>query len=308
MKNLSLELFKSDEIVSPYRTMRMFEALRRNVERTQARRYYHTACRIPFDDIDNTDGSAEKQIYIRPPFDVNIDFVELRVYGTADKVFTVSATGVNNWTDISVTADGSTFVETLLNNQCNIDANTECVFTISAESTWAITSAELILHIRKDRGNAATSFNKPQIKSGAASQVSTELNTPFTDYATLASQESALSSGGTFAVNVFRNITGLTNYSTLQYKIAATGQYVLTADCYLVASGTDSWGFVTQNPSASFSLTAAGTGSTVSSQGNTMNHPLYDLPTVGTWDYTNYVTSANSALVGEKLYFVTYFT
>lgn len=286
----------------------MFEGLRRNVERVQARRYYHTACRIPFDGIDNTDGSAEKQIYIRPPFNVNIDFVELRIYGTADKVFTVSATGVTNWSDVSVTADGSTFVETLLNNQCSIDANTECVFTISADGTWAINDAELILHIRKDRGNAATLFNKPEIKSGATSQVASELNTPFADYATLASQESALSSGGTFVVNVFRNITGATNYSSIQHKIAAAGQYVLTADCYLVASGTDLWGFLTQNPNRGFALTAAGVGSTVSLQGNAMDHPLYDLPTVGTWDYTNYVTSANSALVGEKLYFVTYFT
>ncbi len=311
MKNLSLELFRAGEIASPYRTMRMFEGLRRNVGRVQARRYYHTACRIPFDDIDNTDGSAEKQIYIRPPFDINIDFVELRVNGTADKVFTVSATGVTNWSNVSVTADGSTLAETLLNNQCSIDANTECVFTISADGTWAITNAELILHVRKDRGNAATEFDKPAISAGAASVVASEVATPLTTYATLATQEAALSSGGTFTVDVFRNLpaSGGTSYSGDAWRHSANAQTLKSIDYYLVATGTDTWAFWKNYPtSTSSNLVAAGVSSTVKTQNIAINHTLVDDPTDDTDDYKFWIIKPSGTAPGAKLYAVTYYT
>lgn len=310
MKNLSLELFRAGEIVSPYRTMRMFEGLRRNVERVQARRYYHTACRIPFDDIDNTDGSAEKQIYIRPPFDINIDFVELRVNGTADKVFTVSATGITNWTDVSVTADGSTLSETLLNNQCSIDADTECVFTISADGTWAITSAELILHIRKDRGNAATAFNKPAINAGVESTVSSEVAGPLTTYGALCNEEAVATSNGTFTVDVFRNLPnfGVTSYSGDAWRHAAGGQQIKTVDYYLVASGISAWVFWKNYPTTtSSSLVAAGTSTTVKTQGVVINYTTVNDPTDSNDDYKFWVVKPSGSAPGAKLYAVTYY-
>lgn len=307
MRNLSLELFRDGEIVSPYRTMRMFENLRRNTERVQAKRYYHSMCRIPFDDIDNTDGTAEKQIYIRPPFDVNIDFVELRVKGTADKTFTVSATGITNWANIQVTADGATLVETLANNQCSIDANTECVFTISADGTWSIEVAELILHIRKDRGNAATAFDKPAIASGGQSNVDTQVKQPFDTYDTLVGEEVAASQGGAFTVDVFRNITGSASYSAYAKRHMSVGQYVHSIDRYLVATASVSWTFTTTLPASSAALVSTGTANTVKSQANALG-TLKAANINAANDYTFSVSTASAASTGQKLYLVTYYT
>ena len=311
MKVLSKELYRTGEIVSPYRSMRMFESLRRDLERVQARRYYHTACRIPFDDINNTDGSAEKQIYVKPPFDVNIDFVELRVFGTVDKVFTVSASGVTNWEDISVTADGAGFVEALSNNQCGIDANTECVFTISSDGTWSITAAELILHVRRDRGNSSTAFDKPAIKAGAASDVDNELVTPFSVYDTIAAEETALNSGGAFTVDVFRNLPnfGVTSYIADAWRHMATGQTLASCDFYLVASGTASWDFKKNLPTVTTtSLTAAGTGTTVKAQNVAINQTSVNGPTNSAYDYRFWIDKPSAGAPGEKLYAVTYYT
>jgi len=311
MKILSKEIYRSGEIVSPYRAMRMYESLRRDVERVQDRRYYHTACRIPFDDIDSTDTNAEKQVIIRPPFDIEIDFVELRVNGTSGKTFTVVAPSVTNWEPISVVGDGTSMVEALNNSRSSMAAGGAYAFAISSDGVWSITNAELIIHTRKDRGNSSTAFDKPAIKAGVASDVDAEFVTPFNTYDTITTQETALNSGGFFIVDMYRNFTFLTDTAPL-YRHLAVGQTIAQLDINLVGSPTFGLpGRLFQTGAGSHVtslLSATGPNSTAYVSLAIDEQATYN-PTLISKDITVWTSQSGAAgLFYEKIYLVTYYT
>lgn len=159
MKALQPWKFEDDNPIPPSVLNLARAAIQRDLDDLRSRRWAHPPSVIPFDDLDEADGDAERAIIFTPVWDVEIEALQVVLHGddnaggAAEVTFTITATGIDGWQDIEIaTTDEATAAHYITNRRMKLAADQQVTISVdSAAAAWRITRCDVILHLRGDR-------------------------------------------------------------------------------------------------------------------------------------------------------------
>jgi hypothetical protein len=159
------------------------EGIQKELERAIGCRYTQSTAVMALGEITNTSFAASRQVIIKPPLAVDIVGVDFHAAGTTG-TYTLSATGVTGWSNLSLTTDSTTVHKATSSNWVGrIPAGQEVIFTVSGVGAFTLQDCYFVLHFRHDRHAAAppATFDKPDLDSGD-SRDPTQLSAAYSQY------------------------------------------------------------------------------------------------------------------------------
>lgn len=325
MKAIPTQFWRSGEILSPTSIRRQMDGMVRDVDEASDLRYTYSQFIVPFMSLQNSDSSAVRSIYIKPPFACDVLSVELAVAGDdtagGDCTFTLSATGITGWEDVTVVnGSQSAFERTRSVQRGSIANGQEVAFTLSGSTaSWITNHAYAIVSIRTDRwgGQRTRQLVPPLLKSGVITDFTT-VNAQWSNYYNDA--EAQASNALDHRIIIVPCISKLAAASVasgthrIQHTLPAMGAVLGTVDYGLVRAASDQVDFNVLDEaaaslgSAAQTLTGTGTGAGnhVRSQGHTLSDTQPDDPDTLASDYNVQALSSSGTSQVDLAYAVLY--
>jgi hypothetical protein len=242
---------REGEPLSPTLLNRAKQASLRDLRDLRARRVSHTKTLVPFNDVDETDGTAERSKLFQAPWALEIESLEAFVYGddndggNAEVDFTFTATGIVGWEDFTVRASSEDLeVRFTTNRRMRIAANQEVVISFTAApvsgTTWRITRGEVQLAIRGDRYEGAPPAEPAFTPHTLAASDPDDVNVFCDELATAVDDDAAHTSFPAVLFVARDNLSSIVSTENGSTRLALAGRSIHSAHGYaVVASGTD---------------------------------------------------------------------
>jgi hypothetical protein len=144
------------------------EGIQKELDRAIGCRHTQSMSIMALGEIANTSFAASREIIIKPPLAVDIVGIDFYAAGTSG-TYTLSATGVTGWSDLSLAIDSTTEHDAVSSNWVGrIPATQEVIFTVAGSGAYTLQDCYFVLHLRHDRHAAAppATFDKPDLDSG----------------------------------------------------------------------------------------------------------------------------------------------
>ena len=218
-------------------------AIQRDADRDLDHRYTRSSLRFDLTGMTSADALVLRQFFVRRPGASNaveVESVELTIYTSVAVAWTLSCSDAS-WPDLvlDTAADVSVESYTTSGNAIPIPSSAaDVTFTLAASAASTITSGEMIVHLRCDRGNQGDAYTRytPSPVYSAIPTAETTLNTELAAAATSVAASVAADKDVRCECFTARNIAA----STVAWQLPSGARRVMRVEVYLVQAAGSS--------------------------------------------------------------------